>query len=42
LPEKTRSLPNCNLDARHEYLVVQTRLDFGRIGGLEKQLQRFL
>ena len=36
LPEKTFSLPNRDLDARHEYLIVKARLDFGLIGRFEE------
>ena len=36
-PERTRSLPNRNLDLSYENLVAKTPCDFGRVGCLEEQ-----
>ena len=36
-PERTRSLPNRDLDARDEHFAVQPSGNLGRIGGLEEQ-----
>src|SRR5262245_30482829 len=40
-PERTRSLPNRYLDAGDEHFSMQAALDFARIRGFEKELQRF-
>lgn len=39
-PESLRSLPNQNLDARDEHLVVQPTRNLALSRGLEEQLQR--
>ena len=39
-PERTGSLPNGNLEAGDEHLVVEAVGDFFGRGGLEKQRQR--
>ena len=40
-PERTRSLPNRNLDLRDEDLGAQTVANFGRVRSLEEQRKRF-
>jgi len=39
LPDRTRSLPNRDLDLCHEYFAVQTALDFRWVGGFEEKGQ---
>jgi hypothetical protein len=39
-PERTRSLPNRDLDLRHENFAVKAPGDFGRIGRFEEQRER--
>jgi len=41
-PERTRSLPNLNLDLSYENLRVLPRFDFRRLRGLKKKLDCFL
>ena len=40
-PERTRNLPNRDLDLRHVEFALQSRLDFASRGAGEKQIQRF-
>src|SRR5947209_1843553 len=40
-PERTRTLPNRNLNLRHENLTAETAGNFGWVGGLEEQRKCF-
>jgi hypothetical protein len=39
-PERTRSLPNRDLDLGYEYLAVHTAADLSSVGHFEKRRQR--
>ena len=41
-PERTRSLPNRDLQTRHEDFIVHALLYLAGIGGFKEKLQRFL
>lgn len=40
-PDRTRSLPNHDLNLRHEDLAMETARNLCRVGGLKEKRQRF-